>query len=127
MEYLKNVSESLLKFDWKQHQNFLNTFHHYKTEIEGIGVHFIRSNYPLKAGQKKYPLLLIHGYPSSFWDFYKVIPVLANPSRFGFDFGTTNTIVFDVVVPSIPGFGFSDKPVKPGFGFAECARIFGRV
>lgn len=126
-DYLKNISGSLLQFDWRQHQFFLNTFHHYKTEVEGIGVHFLRSNYPLKTGQKKYPLLLLHGYPGSFWDFYKMIPILANPSRYGFDFGTTGTIVFDVIVPSIPGFGFSDKPSRPGFGFVECARVFGRI
>uniref|UniRef100_A0A914CGB1 Epoxide hydrolase n=1 Tax=Acrobeloides nanus TaxID=290746 RepID=A0A914CGB1_9BILA len=127
LNYLQNISEPFLNFDWRQHQYFLNTFDHYITEIEGIGIHFLRMNYPVKPGQKKFPILLIHGFPNSFWDFYKIIPVLANPSRFGYDFGGKNTIVFDVIVPSIPGFGFSEKPSKSGVGFVECARIFGKL
>ncbi|TKR95415.1 hypothetical protein L596_009589 [Steinernema carpocapsae] len=115
--YLKNLTEAWLKYDWKQHE----------TEIEGLLIHFVRTNYPSKNNEKKIPILLIHGYPSSFWDFYKVIPILANPGRFGFDFGSKGSIVFDVVVPSIPGFGFSEKPQKKGFGFIECARSYAKL
>ena len=100
----------------------------FRTEVEGISIHFFRHNFPEKKGQQKVPLLLIHGFGSSSWDFYKVIPILANPSRFGFDFGPDGKqIVFDVIVPSIPGFGFSQAPRKPGLGAIETARIFGKL
>ncbi|KAK0422729.1 hypothetical protein QR680_007748 [Steinernema hermaphroditum] len=126
-EYLKNLTDAWLKYDWKQHEYFLNTFQHYRTEIEGLLVHFVRTNYPPKKSEKKLPIILLHGYPSSFWDFYKVIPILANPGRFGFDFGGKGTIVFDVIVPSIPGFAWSERPSKQGFGFVECARAYSKL
>ncbi|KAH7696740.1 Protein C45B11.6, partial [Aphelenchoides avenae] len=125
--YLRNLSESMLTFDWRQHERFLNSFEQKTTEIEGLRIHFLHVSYPEQKGEKRYPLLLIHGYPSSFWDFYKIIPMLGNPSRFGFDFGAKGRISFDVVVPSIPGFGWSDKPAKPGFSTAACARIFAKL
>lgn len=87
---------------------------HFSTEIEGLNVHFLHVSYPPQPSERRYPLLLIHGYPGSFWDFYKVTPILGNPSRFGFEFGANGRISFDLVVPSVPGFGFSDKPAKPG-------------
>ena len=100
----------------------------YRTEIEGIDLHFLHHDFPLKKGQIKIPILLIHGFGSSFWDFYKIVPILANPTRFGFDFGSDGKqIVFDVVVPSLPGFGFSDAPSKPGFGAIQAARTLGKL
>uniref|UniRef100_A0A914ZB86 Epoxide hydrolase N-terminal domain-containing protein n=1 Tax=Panagrolaimus superbus TaxID=310955 RepID=A0A914ZB86_9BILA len=128
VEYLKSLNKSFEDFDWKQHERFLNTFKHYKTEIEGIDLHFLRHDFPLKKGQQKVPILLIHGFGSSFWDFYKIIPILANPSRFGYDFGSEgNQIVFDVIVPSLPGFGFSQAPTKPGLGSIQAGRILGKL
>uniref|UniRef100_A0A1I7Z6F4 Epoxide hydrolase n=1 Tax=Steinernema glaseri TaxID=37863 RepID=A0A1I7Z6F4_9BILA len=125
--YLKNLTETWLKYDWKQHEYFLNTFQHYRTELEGLLLHFTRTSFSPKKNEKKLPIILIHGYPSSFWDFYKVIPILANPGRFGFDFGGKGQIVFDVVVPSIPGFAWSEGPSKQGFGFIECARVYSKL
>ncbi|KAE9551792.1 hypothetical protein FO519_004996 [Halicephalobus sp. NKZ332] len=126
--YLKSLNSSVQKFDWSQHEHFLNTFKQHRTEVEGINIHFFRHNFPEKKGQQKIPLLLIHGFGSSSWDFYKIIPVLANPRRFGFDFGPEGKqIVFDVIVPSIPGFGLSGSPSKQGLGAIEVARIFGKL
>ncbi|KHN83899.1 Juvenile hormone epoxide hydrolase 1 [Toxocara canis] len=56
-----------------------------------------------------------------------VIPILINPNRFGFDFGETTRFAFEVVVPSLPGFAFSDKPSKPGLGVVEAARIMAKL
>lgn len=71
---------------------------------------------------------MIHGFGSSFWDFYKIIPILANPTRFGYDFGSEGKqLVFDVIVPSLPGFGFSESPVKPGLGVIQVGRILGKL
>ncbi|VDM53624.1 unnamed protein product [Angiostrongylus costaricensis] len=111
---LLNLTHMLKTFDWVQHQNFLNTFKQYRTEIEGLSIHFLRVSIPKEAGKDTVPIVLLHGFPGCYWDFYKVIPNLANPARFGFEFGVKRTIVFDVIVPSLPGFVFSTKPSKAG-------------
>ncbi|VDK50890.1 unnamed protein product, partial [Anisakis simplex] len=124
--YVKDLYKSMLTFDWPQHQYFLNTFAQYRTEIEGLRVHFARIAYP-DSYKRIYPILLIHSWPSTFWEFYKVIPILSNPDRFGFDFGVKTRFAFEVIVPSIPGLAFSDKPSKPGLGIVESARILGKL
>uniref|UniRef100_A0A7E5A2C4 Epoxide hydrolase n=1 Tax=Panagrellus redivivus TaxID=6233 RepID=A0A7E5A2C4_PANRE len=123
--YLWTLNKTVSEFDWSQHEYFLNTFKHFKTELEGVLIHYLRHEFPPKKSQQKVPLLLIHGFGSSFWDFYKILPVLSNPARFGFEFGAGNgkTVMFDVIVPSLPGFGFSDAAVKPGLGSVQTARM----
>uniref|UniRef100_A0A0K0D658 EHN domain-containing protein n=1 Tax=Angiostrongylus cantonensis TaxID=6313 RepID=A0A0K0D658_ANGCA len=110
--FIRNLTHVLKTFDWVQHQNFLNTFKQYRTEIEGLSIHFLRVSITKEAGKDTTPIVLLHGFPGCYWDFYKVIPILANPARFGFEFGVERTIVFDVIVPSLPGFVFSTKPSK---------------
>uniref|UniRef100_A0A0K0G1W2 Epoxide hydrolase n=1 Tax=Strongyloides venezuelensis TaxID=75913 RepID=A0A0K0G1W2_STRVS len=126
-QFIKNVSTNLLSFQWNQHQYFLNTFNHYTTEIEGLKIHFIRKSIEPKPNEISIPLLIIHQFGMSIWDYYKIIPILTNPSRFNFDFGLKKNIIFDVTIPSIPGFGFSDKPMKKNFSFIECGRIFDKL
>lgn len=100
-------------FSWKEQEEELNTFHHYCTKIDGFGVHFIQEK---GEGKKRIPLLLIHGWPDSFARFLKLIPLLTQ--------GGSNGFSFDVIVPSIPGFGFSEKPKKPGMGVTHIAELF---
>jgi microsomal epoxide hydrolase len=77
-------------YDWRKHEAALNRLPHFTTSVDGIHLHFIH----VKSGDKNAkPLLLTHGWPDSFYRYYKVIPMLAN---------------YDLVIPSIPGFGFSD-------------------
>ncbi|CAM84812.1 Epoxide hydrolase [Caenorhabditis elegans] len=126
--YLNELKQVLLGFNWKQHQHFLNTFKQYKTEIEGLKIHFLRVSTPPKDKKSRVvPLLIFHGFPGSFWDFFKIIPILTNPSRHGFDFGVEEAIQFEVIVPSLPGFIFSDKPTKQGFNAIATARIIAKL
>uniref|UniRef100_A0A0N4WI06 Epoxide hydrolase n=1 Tax=Haemonchus placei TaxID=6290 RepID=A0A0N4WI06_HAEPC len=125
--FMKNLSEVMSSFDWKQHQHFLNTFKQYRTEIEGLPIHFLRISLPKESTKDTVPLLMLHGFPGSYWDFFKVIPILTNPVRFGFDFGVRRPLLFEVIVPSLPGFIFSGKPSKRGFSTTDMARIMAKL
>jgi pimeloyl-ACP methyl ester carboxylesterase len=94
-------------YDWRTHETALNRFAHFKTEVDDIGLHFIHER---GKGPNPFPILLTHGYPDSFYRFAKVIPMLTDPVSFG---GRPEDS-FDVVVPDLPGYGFSDKPSKTG-------------
>ncbi len=97
-------------YNWRNAEQKLNQFAHYRTEIEDIGIHFIHER---GKGPAPLPLILTHGYPDSFYRFVKLIPLLTDPAAFG---GRAED-AFDVVVPDIPGYGFSDKPEKKGSTF----------
>lgn len=100
-------------YDWKKQQQYLNTFQHYKATVEDTGLHFIHHK---GEGENPIPLLLIHGWPDSFVRFLKVIPLLTKPDQ--------NGISFDVIVPSIPGHGFSDIPKELGMNTKRIAKLF---
>jgi pimeloyl-ACP methyl ester carboxylesterase len=105
--YLKDLVEYWIDgFDWRAAEARLNRFDHYRVEIDDVPVHFIR-----KAGKgtSPIPIILSHGWPWTFWDWSKVIEPLADPAAFGGD----PADAFDVIVPSLPGFGFS-TPLKRG-------------
>ncbi len=87
-------------YDWRKQEAALNQFQQFKTEIDGTEVHFIHERGKGKGAQ---PLLLTHGWPDSFYRYYKVIPMLTDPATLGSDPDQS----FDVIVPSLPGFGFS--------------------
>ncbi|KAJ8361485.1 hypothetical protein SKAU_G00180100 [Synaphobranchus kaupii] len=104
------------QFDWKEQVKVLNKYPHFKTKIEGLDVHFIHVRAAQDpGGQAARPLMLVHGWPGSFFEFYKILPLLTEAQ---------DGLVFDVVCPSIPGYGFSDAPHKQGFNSMACARIF---
>jgi pimeloyl-ACP methyl ester carboxylesterase len=90
-------------YDWRKHETALNQFAHFKTD----GIHFIHER---GKGPNPFPLILTHGYPDSFYRFAKIIPMLTDPASFG---GRSED-AFDVVVPDLPGYGFSDKPAEAG-------------
>jgi len=105
------------KYDWRKHEQEMNTFSHYKTTIDDVPIHFIHE--PGK-GPKPMPLILTHGWPWTFWDLHKVIRPLADPASFGGD----PADAFDVVVPSLPGFCFSTPLTKPGINFWRTADLW---
>lgn len=120
--YLKEVVEYWKsKYDWRKHEKELNKFSHYTTQIEGINVHFIHEKPKLQGKKLRVlPLLLSHGWPGSVYEFYKIIPMLTTPTE-GRDY------VFEVICPSIPGYGFSEAPHQAGFGAASAARVFSKL
>jgi pimeloyl-ACP methyl ester carboxylesterase len=101
--YLKELAAHWqTQYDWRTHETALNLHPQFRVVIDGIGVHFIHVR---GKGGAAPALLLIHGWPDSFYRFHKVIPMLTNPGAHGLN----PNIPFDLVIPSIPGFGFSDK------------------
>uniref|UniRef100_A0A8C5PHE1 Epoxide hydrolase n=1 Tax=Leptobrachium leishanense TaxID=445787 RepID=A0A8C5PHE1_9ANUR len=108
-------------FDWSKQVEHLNRYPHYKSNIEGLEVHFIHVKPPnLAPGQKALPLLMVHGWPGSVYEFYRIIPLLTEPAKHGLN----PDLVFEVICPSIPGYGFSEASHKKGFNAVAAARVF---
>ncbi len=94
-------------YDWRAQEAKLNQFAQFRAEVEGQRIHFLHAR---GKGPHPTPLLLLHGWPDSFYRYHKIIPLLTNPASYG---GNSENS-FDVIVPSLPGFGFSDRPHFPG-------------
>ncbi|MFC8342467.1 epoxide hydrolase family protein [Streptomyces sp. NPDC057280] len=107
-------------YDWRRLQSELNRFPQFLTEIDGLDIHFIhvRSKNPHAM-----PLILTHGWPGSILDFLKLIGPLTDPVSFGGDAADA----FDVVVPSLPGFGFSQKPTQTGWTVSRIASAWAEL
>lgn len=105
------------QYDWRKFERRLNSFPQFRTDIDGLGFHFlhVRSSHP-----DALPLILTHGWPGSIVEFLDVIGPLTEPTQFG---GTAQD-AFHVVIPSLPGFGFSDKPSKPGWNAGRVANAW---
>ncbi|HEX6553200.1 MAG TPA: epoxide hydrolase [Ktedonobacteraceae bacterium] len=103
LAYMKEVADYWLhRYDWRTHEAALNRFAQFKAEVDGVGIHFIHER---GKGPNPTPLLLLHGFPDSFYRYHKVIDRLTDPAKYGGDPNSS----FDVIVPSIPGTGFSDR------------------
>jgi pimeloyl-ACP methyl ester carboxylesterase len=104
-------------YDWRRQEAEMNGFAHYRTRIDDIPIHFIHEK---GRGPKPMPLILTHGWPWTFWDLRKVIRPLADPASYGGD----PADAFDVVVPSLPGFGFSTPLTTNGVNFVTTADLW---
>lgn len=107
LETMKEFVEYWLHgYDWFREQEILNRLPHFKARVRDLDIHFIhlRSNSP-----KRRPLIITHGWPGSFVEFMNVMEPLAFPEKHA---GKASD-AFDIIVPSLPGFGFSGKPKKP--------------
>ena len=118
--FMKALAKAWQDFDWRAQEASLNQLPHFITEIDGLKIHFIHVR---GGGPNPTPLLLTHGWPDSFLRFHKVIPMLTDPASYGGDPADS----FDVIVPSVPGFGFSDRPTQPGMNATRVAQIFHRL
>ncbi len=105
------------RFDWRAVEREINSYAHYRTEIDGVPIHFIHE--PGK-GPKSIPIILSHGWPWTFWDFHKIIRPLADPAAHGGD----PRDAFDVVVPSLPGYGFSTPLTTTGINYWNTADLW---
>ena len=117
LDYMKDFSKYWAeKYDWRKTEQKINKFNNYKSNINGIDIHFIHEK---GSGSNPKPLLLNHGWPGSIVEFLHIIDQLAHPEKHG----GKEEDGFDVIVPSLPGYGFSGRPSRP-IGPRQMAEIF---
>ena len=102
------------QYDWRATESRLNALPQFRTEIDGLGIHFLHIPSP---HPEALPLVITHGWPGSIVEFLKVIGPLTDPAAHGGD----PADAFHVVCPSLPGYGFSDKPSRPGWNIQQIA------
>jgi pimeloyl-ACP methyl ester carboxylesterase len=118
LEYLKElVAYWADGYDWYRHQRAMNEYKQFKAVIQDVPIHFIHEP---GTGPNPIPIVLSHGWPWTFWDYEKVIRPLSDPAAFGADPRDS----FDVVVPSLPGFGFSTPLTVPGINYWRTADLW---
>ena len=116
--YLRELAEYWRGgYDWRVHEREINAHPQFRAVIDGVPIHFIHQR---GRGPRPIPLVLTHGWPWTFWDFRKLLGPLTDPEAHG---GNAED-AFDVVVPSLPGFGFSTPLTKPGVSFIRTADLW---
>ena len=121
LAYMKQLVEHWrTKYDWRAAEQKLNTHPQFTTTLDGLEVHFVHVR---SSHTDATPLLLVHGWPGSFYEFQKMIPMLTDPEKHG---GRAED-AFHVVVPSLPGFGFSESPKEPGWSQQRIAELFAKL
>jgi pimeloyl-ACP methyl ester carboxylesterase len=104
LAYLKElIGYWRTRYDWRAHEREINRFAQFKVDIGGVRVHYIHEQ---GKGPNPKPLLLLHGWPGSVYEFMRIIPMLTDPAAHGGDARDS----FTIVAPSLPGYGFSDDP-----------------
>ena len=117
LDYMKELCNYWVKdFDWRKQEAQINGFSHFTVPIDGIDIHFIHEK---GSGPNPRPLIISHGWPGTIVEFIEFIDLLAHPEKHG---GKVED-AFDVVAPSLPGFGFSGPPPRP-YGPRKMADIF---
>jgi pimeloyl-ACP methyl ester carboxylesterase len=99
---MRELAQAWEEDDWRAHESAMNAYDHHRTDVDGQPVHFLRV-----ARQGELPLLLLHGWPSTHWDFARLVPHLDG---------------FELVIPDLPGFGFSPL-ARAGIGYLETAEL----
>jgi epoxide hydrolase len=121
LDYVQTVCRYWAEeYDWRAREAALNRFAQFRTNIDGLGIHFIHVRSP---HANALPLVLTHGWPGSIVEFAKVIGPLADPVAHGGDAADA----FDVVCPALPGYGFSDKPSATGWGVERIADAWAQL
>lgn len=120
-DYMRALAEYwTTKFDWRKAEANLNRYPRYLARVDEYDIHF----YHIKGrGPKPLPIILTHGWPGSVFEFLDAIGPLTDPARFG----ASADDAFDVIVPSLPGFGFSSKPNGKPVGVPTTARLWNKL
>ena len=105
------------EYDWRKCEARLNALPNFITEIDGLDIHFIHVR---SKHKNALPLIVTHGWPGSITEQLKIIDPLTNPTAHG----ASAADAFDVVIPSMPGYGFSGKPITKGWDPAHIARAW---
>ncbi len=106
-------------FDWRAQERALNTFHHFRAELDGVRIHFVHERAPNGQG---IPVILTHGWPSTFIELLPLVPLLTNPAAHGLA-----GPAFDVILPSLPGYGLSERPARTGVTYRFVAALWHRL
>ena len=109
-------------FDWPAQELALARLPHFRVGLGGLGIHFVHARAVAPAGPVL-PLVLSHGWPDSFWRYAKVVPLLTDPGAHGAD----PADAFDVVVPDMPGYGYSDRPIGPALDSIAVAGLWAEL
>jgi pimeloyl-ACP methyl ester carboxylesterase len=102
-------------FDWRAREGELNAFAHFRAELDGVRIHFVHERARRGRG---IPLILTHGWPSTFAELLPLVPLLTDP-----DDGPA----FDLVIPSLPGYAFSERPARVGVDYRSVAALWHRL
>jgi Epoxide hydrolase N terminus len=121
LAYIRSLAESWRnRYNWRQQETALNQLPQFQVEIDGLKIHFIHVR---GKGPAPLPLIITHGWPGSFVEMTEIIPLLTDPAAHG---GRAED-AFDVVVPSLPGYGFSDKPRERGVNQNRIAALWAKL
>jgi pimeloyl-ACP methyl ester carboxylesterase len=120
LDYLKDlVGYWADGFDWRAQERRLNAFAQFRAELDGALIHFVHER---AVDGRGIPLILSHGWPSSFAEYLPLVPLLTDPAAHGIE-GPS----FDLVIPSLPGYGFSERPARTGVNYREVAGMWHRL
>jgi pimeloyl-ACP methyl ester carboxylesterase len=106
-------------YDWRAQERWLNGFGHFRAELDGVHIHFVHEKATDEPG---IPLVLTNGWPSNFAELLPLVPYLTDPGGHGIE-GPS----FDVVIPSLPGYGFSERPARPCHTYRSTAGLWHRL
>ena len=120
LEYLKSLLAYWAdEFDWHAQERLLNTANQFRAKFDGVHIHFVHERARRGHG---IPLILTHGWPSTFAELLPLVPFLTDPDAHGFE-----GPAFDVVIPSLPGYAFSDRPAQVGVNYQHVAGLWHRL
>jgi len=120
LAYMKELVEYWrTRYDWRANERELNRYAHFRADVDGLGIHFVHEK---GRGPNPKPLLLLHGWPGSVYEFQQIIPMLTDPAAHGGDAKDS----FTVIAPSLPGYGFSDYPPQ-SINIAEMSPIIHKL
>jgi pimeloyl-ACP methyl ester carboxylesterase len=120
LEYLKQLLAYWAgDFDWRAQEHQLNAARQFRADLDGVRIHFVHERARQGHG---IPLILTHGWPSTFVELLPLVPFLTDPGAHGID-----GPAFDVVIPSLPGYGFSERPARLGVNYQHVAGLWHRL